>query len=159
MANVIKIKKGLDINLKGKASEVLLTGGKSNSYAIIPDHFNGVFPKVVAKVGDKVKVRIEIRCDRDMEYVHLKDQRGAGFEPLEQLSSYKFQDGLGYYEETKDSSQNFFFDYLPKGTYVFEYILTAFNEGEFSAGSASMQCMYAPEFSARSQGIRVKITQ
>lgn len=118
-----------------------------------------VTDKRAIKVGDKVKVRIEIRCDRDMEYVHLKDQRGAGFEPLEQLSSYKFQDGLGYYEETKDSSQNFFFDYLPKGTYVFEYILTAFNEGEFSAGSASMQCMYAPEFSARSQGIRVKITQ
>ena len=65
MANVIKIKKGLDINLKGKASEVLLTGGKSNSYAIIPDHFNGVFPKVVAKVGDKVKAGSVLIIDKN----------------------------------------------------------------------------------------------
>ena len=92
-----------------------------------------------------------------MEFVHLKDMRGAGFEPLNTLSTYKYQDGLGYYEETKDSSQNFFFDYLPKGTHVFEYPLTAFNAGNFSAGIATMQCMYAPEFSSHSEGIRVRI--
>lgn len=109
------------------------------------------------KIGDKVKVRIEIRSDRDMEFVHLKDMRGAGFEPLNTLSTYKYQDGLGYYEETKDASQNFFFDYLPKGTHVFEYPLTAFNAGDFSAGIATMQCMYAPEFSSHSEGIRVRI--
>lgn len=65
MANVIKIKKGLDINLKGKASETLLNGGKSNSYAIIPDHFNGIFPKVVAKVGDKVKAGSVLMIDKN----------------------------------------------------------------------------------------------
>jgi uncharacterized protein YfaS (alpha-2-macroglobulin family) len=109
----------------------------------------------VLKVGDIVKVRMEVRTDRDMEYIHLKDQRAAGFEPLNVLSGYRWQDGLGYYEETKDAATNFFFDRLPKGTYVFEYPLRAQLKGDFSAGIASIQCMYAPEFTAHSEGTRV----
>ena len=65
MANVIKIKKGLDINLKGKASEVLLNGGKSETYAIVPDFYSGVLPKVVAKVGDKVKAGSVLMIDKN----------------------------------------------------------------------------------------------
>ena len=65
MANVIKIKKGLDINLKGKASEVLLNGGKSDTYAIVPDFYSGVLPKVVAKVGDKVKAGSVLMIDKN----------------------------------------------------------------------------------------------
>ena len=107
--------------------------------------------------GDKVKVRIEIRVDRSMEYVHLKDTRAAGFEPINVLSGYKWQGGLGYYESTKDASTNFFIDYLPKGTFVFEYPLRVVHKGEFSNGITSMQCMYAPEFSSHSEGIRVEV--
>ena len=73
------------------------------------------------KVGDLIRVRIELRSDRTMEFVHLKDMRASGLEPTNVLSKYKYQDGLGYYEATKDASTNFFFDYLPKGIYVFEY--------------------------------------
>lgn len=109
------------------------------------------------KIGDKIIVRIEIKNDRDLEFVHLKDMRGAGFEPINVISNYKYQDNLGYYEETKDSSQNFFFDYIPKGTHIFEYPIVAFNSGDFSAGITTIQCMYAPEFSSHSEGIRVKI--
>ena len=65
MANVIKIKKGLDINLKGKASDVLLNGGKSESYAIVPDYYNGILPKVVAKVGEKVKAGSVLMIDKN----------------------------------------------------------------------------------------------
>ena len=65
MANVIKIKKGLDINLKGKASEVLLNGGKSETYAIVPDFYSGVLPKVVAKVGEKVKAGSVLMIDKN----------------------------------------------------------------------------------------------
>ena len=72
-------------------------------------------------VGDELVVRIELRVDRDMEYVHLKDQRGSGTEPVNVLSRYKYQDGLAYYESTRDTASHFFIDYLPKGTYVFEY--------------------------------------
>ncbi|NVN94753.1 MAG: hypothetical protein HXX18_05660 [Bacteroidetes bacterium] len=109
------------------------------------------------KVGDKIKVRIELRVDRDMEYIHLKDMRAAAFEPVNVLSSYKYQAGLGYYESTRDASTNFFISYLRKGTYVFEYPLIATQEGDFSNGITSVQCMYAPEFSSHSEGIRVKV--
>ena len=59
-------------------------------------------------VGDRVKVRIEIRTDRDLEYVHLKDMRASGMEPVNVLSAYKWNAGLGYYESTKDASNNYF---------------------------------------------------
>ncbi len=109
------------------------------------------------KVGDLVRVRIELRSDRDMEFVHMKDMRAAGFEPISVFSQYKWQDGLGYYEATKDASTNFFFDYLPKGVYVFEYDLRVNNAGEFSNGITTIQSMYAPEFSSHSEGVRVEV--
>ncbi|PZR25701.1 MAG: alpha-2-macroglobulin [Citrobacter freundii] len=109
------------------------------------------------KIGDKIKVRIELRSDRDMEYVHMKDMRASAFEPVNVLSSYKWQDGLGYYESTRDASTNFFFDRLRKGTYVFEYTLFVTHSGNFSNGVTTIQCMYAPEFSAHSEGVRVSV--
>ncbi|WP_075590159.1 alpha-2-macroglobulin family protein [Labilibacter marinus] len=109
------------------------------------------------QVGDEVVVRVEINADRDYEYVHLKDMRASGFEPVSTLSEYKYRDGLGYYESVKDASENFFISYMRKGVYVFEYSLRAVHAGSFSNGITSMQCMYAPEFSAHSEGIRIEI--
>ncbi len=109
------------------------------------------------KVGDKVRVRTEIRCDRDMEYVHLKDMRASAFEPVNVLSQYKRQGSLWYYEATGDAATNFFIDYLPKGTYVFEYTLMATMAGTYSNGITTIQCMYAPEFTSHSEGIKVII--
>ncbi len=109
------------------------------------------------KVGDKLKIRIELQVDRSMEYVHMKDMRSAGLEPINVLSSYKYQDGLGYYESTKDAATNFFFSYLPKGNFVFEYPLRVTHSGNFSNGITSIQCMYAPEFASHSEGIRLEV--
>lgn len=109
------------------------------------------------KIGDKIIVRIELRVDRDMEYIHMKDMRAAGFEPVNVISTYKYQDGLGYYESTKDASTNFFISFLPKGTYVFEYPLRVSHKGDFSNGITTIQCMYAPEFASHSEGIRVTV--
>ena len=109
------------------------------------------------KVGDLVRVRIELRSDRAMEFVHMKDMRAAGLEPVNVLSKYKWQDGLGYYESTKDASTNFFFDYLPKGVYVFEYDLRVNNAGNMSNGITTIQSMYAPEFSSHSEGTRLLV--
>ncbi|MEH6536428.1 MAG: alpha-2-macroglobulin family protein [Psychroserpens sp.] len=109
------------------------------------------------KVGDLVRVRIELRSDRAMEFVHMKDMRAAGLEPVNVLSKYKYQDGLGYYESTKDASTSFFFDYLPKGIYVFEYDLRVSNAGNMSNGITTIQSMYAPEFSSHSEGIRISV--
>jgi uncharacterized protein YfaS (alpha-2-macroglobulin family) len=109
------------------------------------------------KVGDKIKVRIELRVDRDMEYVHMKDMRASCMEPTNVISEYKYQGGLGYYESTKDVSTNFFFGYLNKGTYVFEYPMFVTHAGNFSNGITTIQCMYAPEFTAHSEGVRVNV--
>lgn len=107
--------------------------------------------------GEKLKVRIELRVDRPMDYVHMKDGRASGFEPLNVLSQYKYQGGLGYYESTRDASTDFFFANLPKGTHVFEYPLRVVHKGDFSNGVTTVQCMYAPEFSSHSEGVRVEV--
>lgn len=109
------------------------------------------------KIGDKIKVRIELVVDRDMEYVHMKDMRASASEPVNVISQYKWQGALGYYETTKDASTNFFFSWLPKGTHVFEYPLFVTSAGNFSNGITTIQCMYAPEFSAHSEGIRIDV--
>jgi len=137
----VKIKKQLFIQKASDKGDVLTPLTTSN----------------VLAPGDLLKVRIEIYCDRDMEYIHLKDMRSSGFEPVNVISSYKYQDGLGYYESTKDASTNFFISYMPKGTYVFEYPLRVTHAGNFSNGITSLQSMYAPEFTTHSAGIRVNV--
>jgi hypothetical protein len=109
------------------------------------------------KAGDLVKVKLVIRSDRDLEYVHVQDMRAAGFEPLNVLSGAKWNGSFGYYESTRDASTDFFIGFLPRGTYVFEYSLRVNNAGNFSNGITNIQCMYAPEFNAHSEGIRVDI--
>jgi uncharacterized protein YfaS (alpha-2-macroglobulin family) len=109
------------------------------------------------KVGDELVVRLELRVDRDMEYVHLKDARGSGTEPVNVLSRYRYQDGLAYYESTKDTASHFFIDYLPKGTYVFEYSTRVVHRGAYQTGMAEIQSMYAPEFNSHSQSFVLKV--
>lgn len=109
------------------------------------------------KVGDLVRVRIELKSDRIMEFLHMKDMRAAGLEPINVLSKYKWQDGLGYYESTKEASTNFFFDFMPKGVYVFEYDLRVNNAGQMSNGITTIQSMYAPEFSSQSEGTKITV--
>lgn len=107
------------------------------------------------KIGDKVIMRLTVRVDRDMEFVHLKDMRAACFEPTETLSGVRWQNNTYYYQSTKDASTNFFFDHLAKGTYVFEYPVYVNRSGEYSNGITSIQCMYAPEFVSNTNGIKV----
>jgi uncharacterized protein YfaS (alpha-2-macroglobulin family) len=110
-------------------------------------------------VGDRVRVRIVLETDRHMEYVHLKDMRAASFEPRKQLSGVEFQAGLSYYRSTTDAAMNFFFSYLPKGTFVFEYDLNVTQAGTFSNGISQLQCMYAPEFTTHSEGVRLNVAK
>jgi hypothetical protein len=107
------------------------------------------------RVGDKLKVRVILKTDRDMEFMHLKDMRASGTEPVNVLSGYRWQGGLGYYEATRDASTDFFFDRLPKGTWVFEYPLFVTHAGKFTAGISTIQSMYAPEFNAHSEGRKI----
>ena len=111
------------------------------------------------KVGDVLVVRLVLRTDRELEYVHLKDQRAAGLEPIAQTSGYRYQNGLGYYESPRDAATNFFLGTLSRGTYVFEYQLRASQAGDFSGGLSEAQCLYAPKFRANSAGQRLTIVR
>jgi uncharacterized protein YfaS (alpha-2-macroglobulin family) len=116
-------------------------------------------PGAPLRVGDALVVRVVLRTDRELEYVHLKDQRAAGLEPISQTSGYHYQNGLGYYESPRDAATNFFLGVVPRGTHVFEYRLRAAQAGNFSGGLSQVQCLYAPEFGAHSSGLRLQITK
>lgn len=109
------------------------------------------------KPGDELVTRVELKVDRDMEFVHLKDQRGSGTEPVNVLSGYRFQDGLAYYESTRDTASHFFIDYLPKGTYVFETSARVQLKGRYQSGIAEIQCLYAPEFNSHSGSVTLEV--
>lgn len=111
------------------------------------------------KPGDLLSVRVVLTTDRVMEYVHLKDGRASGFEPVAALSGTKYQNGLSYYEAPRDASTDFFIEQLPIGTHMFEYKLRVVHAGDFGTGVATVQCFYAPEFAAHSNGGRVQVDQ
>ena len=109
------------------------------------------------RVGDRLRVRLTLYADRSMDFVDLKDLRASGMEPVETLSRYHWERDVFYYQVIKDASVHFFIEVLPKGTQVFEYDLFVTASGSYSAGAASAQCLYAPEFTSHSQGLRVKV--
>ncbi|XZE18994.1 alpha-2-macroglobulin family protein [Pirellulaceae bacterium SH449] len=110
------------------------------------------------QIGDELVTRLVLRTDRDMEFVHLKDHRGSGTEPVNVLSGYRYRDGFGYYESTRDTASHFFIDYLPKGNYVFEYSVRVQHAGEYPSGMATIQSMYAPEFNSHSGSVFLKVS-
>ena len=109
------------------------------------------------KVGDKLTVKLTIESPQDMSFVFVKDLRAAGIEPIEQISSYEYHDGMRYYQSNTDTDMEFFIDFLPKGIHQLEYSLFVTKEGNLSNGYALIQCQYAPEFSAYSDGMRVRV--
>ncbi len=132
-------------------------GIKKEVYKVQGEKLTAINTGNKLKPGDMLKVRIIITADRAYEYVHLKDMRAAGFEPVNVISGYRWSGSLGYYESTKDLASHFFIDYLPKGTHVFEYPLVVNHRGDFSNGITTIQCMYAPEFGGHSKGIRLSV--
>lgn len=116
-----------------------------------------ITPNTVLRVGDKVVSRLSIRVDRAMDFVQLKDQRGACFEPIGSVSGYCWNNGIGYYVDIKDASTNFFFDHLGKGVYVLEYSYRVSRTGTYETGLATMQCAYAPEYASHSTSMTVEV--
>lgn len=132
----------------------------------IVDNHKSIFPingqninttQKIVKKGDKIITRMIITTDRNLEFVALKDNRAANLEPINQLSGCNWKEQVIYYRTVKDASTKYFFSHLPKGTYIFEdeYFVNA--SGEFSGGTASVQCLYAPEFIGTSKGERVVV--
>jgi hypothetical protein len=144
--NLNKIKSFKETPLKVKKRLYLLRGDK-----ITP------IDKSILKIGDKIKVKIELSTDRDMEYIMIKDSRASAFEPTDTLSQYRWQNGLGYYQSTKDNATYFFIDYLKRGAYNFEYTLFVTHRGSFSNGITTVESIYAPEFKTHSKGEQINV--
>ena len=109
------------------------------------------------KVGDRITVRLTVKADRDMDFVQIKDDRAACMEPLQAVSGFRWGNGLGYYQATKDASTQFFIDQMRKGTYVIEYQVYVNRTGEYQTGIATVQSAYAPEFGGHTRGYRVMV--
>ena len=110
------------------------------------------------KVGDKVKVRVVVKANKDMDFVTIADERAACFEPVDKLSGYRSEDRTWFYLETKDTQTNVFINNLSKGTHIIGYDVWVTNPGEFTSGIATIQCQYAPQLSAHSAGKSITIT-
>lgn len=102
--------------------------------------------------GDKVRVSLVLSADRDMEFVYLKNQRAACFEPTEQLSGYKYKNGVGYYQQNQDAVTQFYFDFLPKGSFEITYDLWVDRSGTYHNGISTVQCLYAPQYAGQAPG-------
>jgi hypothetical protein len=111
----------------------------------------------VVHMGDRIRIRLILRSDRALEFVHLKDLRAACLEPVDVTSGYRFMGGIGYYLSPGDLSTSFFIDWLPKGTSVVEYDQYVNMEGTFSGGIATLESFYAPQFNARSAGVSLQV--
>ena len=109
------------------------------------------------KLGDVVVTKILLEVDRPMEYIQLKDMRGSGIEPSQVISTYSWQDGLGYYASIRDDANYYYIDYLPKGQFVFEYKTYVQHEGKYESGIAALQSMYAPEFNSHSNSTKIVV--
>lgn len=112
--------------------------------------------EVMLAPGDRLVVRLVLENDQSMEYVHLKDYHASGTEPVDVISGYRWQGGMSFYQSTRDEVTHFFIYFLPEGKHIFEYRLDVFQQGNYTAGFAEIQCQYAPEFSARSASIRLR---
>ncbi|MCR5014665.1 MAG: hypothetical protein K6A28_07840 [Bacteroidales bacterium] len=113
--------------------------------------------KQALKVGDKLTVKITFENQQDMSFVFVKDLRAAGIEPIEQISHYEYDDHMSYYQTNTDTDMQFFIEFLPKGVHQLEYSLYVTKEGNLNNGYALIQCQYAPEFTAYSDGMRLLI--
>lgn len=111
------------------------------------------------QVGDRIRVRILIDCDRNLEYLQLKDLRAAGLEPVSTTSGWARNGALYYYADMHDASMLCYIERLDKGKYVVEYDVWATCAGDYAMGFASMQCLYAPEFRCHTEGRRLTIVR
>ena len=134
--------------------------GQGNGLSVSRQLYKGdeaLNESVPLKVGDKITVRLTVKADRDMDFVQIKDDRAACMEPLQAVSGFRWSNGLGYYQATKDASTQFFIDQMRKGTYVIEYQVYVNRTGEYQTGIATVQSAYAPEFGGHTGGYRVMV--
>ena len=141
------------VDEKGKKLVPIGTAFRQAQRPEVPEPVEGP----TLKVGDKITVKLTFTNEQDMSYVFVKDLRAAGFEPIEQISHYEYNDRMSYYQSNTDTDMEFFIEFLPKGTHQLEYSMFVTKEGHLNNGYALIQCQYAPEFSAYSDGMKIRV--
>ncbi len=136
-----KIKESQNKSMKIVKSYRRIVPGTKAEKGILDSTFNR---------GDKIEVELIVTVDRDLEFVHIKDLRPAGFEPAMSLSGYHWENNIFYYQSPKDVSMDYFVEHMARGTYKFSYTVYATHSGKFNSGMASIQCLYAPKFTGNS---------
>ncbi len=116
-------------------------------------------PDATLRVGDKVRVQLLIRTDRNLEYLELKDPRCAALEPTNTASGWSWNSGLSYYRSLTNTAQTLYIDRLEKGQYIVEYDLYVNNAGTYINAPTTIQCLYAPEFRALAPANRLTVTK
>lgn len=106
--------------------------------------------------GDRIVSRLSINSENEYEFVVLRDNKAATLEAINPLSYHEYKEGILYYRSAGDLSTNYYIDYLPRGKFILEEEYYVTHRGDFSAGNAEIQCMYAPEYSGTSKGFRIK---
>lgn len=132
--------------------QISLEKNSANGQELIP-----IAEGTKLKVGDKVQIRLVIKVNENMDYVHLKDVRASCMEPLQTLSGYNNQSGAGYYFTVTDAAVHYYFPHLNKGTYIFTYPVFITHAGNYTGGLSTIECMYAPQFRAHSEGMRIEV--
>ncbi len=115
-----------------------------------------VLATTILPIGTKITIKMTVRSNQAMEFVHIKDSKASGFESREKVSSYKYST-VSYYQINKDASTEIFIDYLPKGNHTFEYELFVTGKGSLTIGTAEVECMYAPMYRGISGGMKVLV--
>ena len=112
-------------------------------------------PMGTLRVGDRVKVRLTIKADRDYDFVQVKDKRAACLEPATPLSGYN----NGYYCTAKDYATSYYFSRMTKGTHTIETTYYVDRVGSYDTGICTVQCAYAPEYAARANTVRLTVNE
>ncbi|HEX6431875.1 MAG TPA: hypothetical protein VF008_29490, partial [Niastella sp.] len=107
-------------------------------------------------VSDKVKVVLNIETTNNLPYVYIDDKTGGAFQSMDQHSGYEYANGIHYYRSVRDAGMQFFSDFIPAGKTEISYELKVTQEGTFTNGAASLQCMYKPERTAYSNSFSIK---
>jgi len=107
------------------------------------------------KVGQRIRVRLVIEAQRDLDFVEVIDKRAACMEPVRQLSGYQ----NGAYCTPKDNATHYYYDMLSKGRHVIETEYYIDRAGQYETGTCTVQCAYAPEFRGTAHSQTIYVTE
>lgn len=134
------------VTFRQKQSDIEAMGsGMTINRVLLDSKGKPISTQKTLNVGDKVKVLITVKADRDYDFVTITDHRAACLEPLSQLSGYR----NGAYIVQHDTETSYCYNQLSKGEHRIEVEYYVSRAGKYTVGTATATCTYAPEFTGR----------